>query len=560
MAKLQIDLSGRAGLAPRFWGDIDRTVATPELRILGKEGQMADGIYNPFRRYGYMSPSNATFTDVTLDNASVGVLSSSIYDSVNDDFYFMDRQECQIYKGDGLDDVALTRVNGHGATGTPVSMDLEIYQINGSRKIFYVYEKSGNLEVGVSNLPFDNTTSSPNWLTNAAAAGTATGSANATGSFTVAITNDAFMRVADNGFAYIFQDNNIHKIDGSTNGGASGTLSANVVQFPAYFQIIDAVDYRGNMYIALHQNTQAVLSAGVSVSTNSTPCGIVIWDRQTSSVNMKDYIPLEGIKQIRKIYVSPQGDLRLIVVNSENITEIRKYNGSTFVAIEEAGYLAHPQFHDSVTTIGGLTVWLGYNGNIYAHGKISPFDTEGIFKIGNLPESIQTFGITTGAVLFGGGSTDSYSGNTKPYKTGLYVTYNNASSSKLIKAWDIYGTGADGITTPLQEQGDVYTLVKFLPAMSSVNFIDIYNFPIGTTGTSTCGTVKIYFNQSSTAWATKTITRDQAARGYITIDVDKQFINSIQLEIEFKNDVFPGTSDYAPSFAVVDYTPTETRG
>lgn len=743
MAKLQIDLSGRAGLAPRFWGDIDRTVATPELRILGKEGQMADGIYNPFRRYGYMSPANATFTDVIQSNIltttlgssvaweTVGVaitptgasvpavtgiissgsedtsdttytlshttnssttflviavqnmtgtgvptgvtwdgaamtkavetssngflsiwyylspgnktadivatwgvntaeksihaininggnainvtgtgtgssttasltlsptvsntllfmatgslnathapgegqtertdlvtggpgvfryststkadattiLGSSIYDSANNDFYFAERGQ-RIFKGDTLDDTTLNPEHDLGATGTPVIMDLEIYQLNGTRKLFYVYESGGNLNVGEATLPiaFEN----DNWLTT-----------DVSGAFTNGLTNDAFMRVADNGFAYLFADNDIHKIDGTTNGGANGTISANVLQFPEYFQIVDAIDYRGNMYVAIHQNTEAVHSAIYTQRTNSIPCGIYIWDRRTTVVNTQDYIPLEGVKQIRKIYVSPQGDLRLIVVNSENIVEIRKYNGSTFAAIEEAGYIAYPQFHDSLTNIGGLSVWLGVNGNIYAHGKISPFDIEGIYKIGNTPDTVYTASTPTGAIMFGGGNTDSSTAGFKSYKTGLYIPYINSSAVALLKAWDIYGTGADGITNAQQEQGNVYTLVKFFPTMSTVHYIDIYNFPQTGSGSTTCGTVKIYFNQSSTAWASKTITRDQAARGYVTIDVDKQFVNSIQLEFEFETSIGIPTFDYAPSFAVVDYTVTETRG
>ena len=546
MSKLQIDLSGRAGLAPRFWGDIDRTVATPELRYLGKEGQMADGLYNPFRRYGYMSPSNATFTDVTLDSASISVLTSSIYDSVNDDFYFMDRQEVQIYRGDTLDDVALTKVRGLGATGTPVSMDLEIYQVNGVRKLFYVYEKSGNMDIGIATLPF--AAENDTWLT-----------VTTSGAFTNAITNDAFMRVADNGFAYIFQDNNVHKIDGTTAGGTNGTVYANTIQFPPFFQIVDAIDYRGNMFIAIHQNTEGVLNGSSTVRTNSIPCGIYIWDRQTTVVNTRDYVPLEGVKQIRKIYVSPLGDIRIHVINSENISEIRKYTGSTFTTVEEVGYLAHPAFHDSITNIGGMTVWLGYDGNIYAHGKPSPFDNEALFKIGNLPEAIAGSGFKTGAVLFGGANTDSSTSGFKAYKTGLYTAYQNSASAFKLKTWDIYGTGADG-STSLQEQGDVFTLVKFLPAMSTVNYIDIYMWPLGTTGSTTAGTVKIYFNQSSTAWASKAITRDQASRGYITIDVDKPYINSIQIETEFPSDTLVGTSDFAPSFAVVDYEVTKTRG
>lgn len=745
--KLPIDLSGRAGLAPRFWGDIDRTVATPELRVVGKDGQMADGIYNPMRRYGYMSPSNATFTGVSVGSdltttlgssvtwASVGValapsgtslpvfngsassgveetndtsftlshtvgaalsnaclivavqhesgsavptgvtwngtamtlgasttaggfisiwylvspaagtfniiatwaantaektihaltftgvsgtpintsgtgtgtsttalvtltptvencmlvlatgsqnathapgtgqtertdlastttpyryststkpgsiaaiLSSSLYDSLNDDFYFSERGQ-SIFRGDTLDDTALTSVLNLGATGTPQIMDLEIYQINAVRKLFYLYETGGNMEIGIATLPFASNNNT--WLT-----GTTSGA------FTNAITNDGFIRVADNGYAYIFQDNNIHKIDGTSVGGTNGTVVANVLNFPAFFQVIDAYDYRGNMYIGIQQNIEGVLNSGITVRTNSNTCGVYIWDRQSTVISTRDYIPLEGVKQIRKIYVSPTGDLRLHVINSENISEIRKYNGSTFIPVEEVGYKAHPQFHDSQTNIGGLTVWLGSNGNIYAHGKITPFDNEALYKIGNAPETVSSSGLATGAILFGGANTDSTSAGFKAYKTGLYISYaDSAATTILLKAWDLYGTGADGLTA-LQEQGDVYTPVKFLPMLSTVNYIDIYMFPVATSGSTVVGTVKIYFNQSSTAWASKTITRDQAARGYFTIDVDKQYVNSVQIEIEFSSSTAIGTSDLAPSLAVVDYTPTTTRG
>ena len=741
MAKLQIDLSGRSGLAPRFWGDIDRTVATPELRILGKPGQMANGTYNPMRRYGYMSPANATFTDVstganmtttlgssqtwqsvavalkpsgstvpvfsgtassgvedtsdtqlaishtvtgsvatlvvavtsmtgsnptsvtwdgtaltlavsattsgfisiwylynanpiastvianwatntaekaihamnftgvssnainsstsssgtsttatttmtpTVENTmfvmatgstnathtqgegqtertdlpstttpfryststkgnTITIIGSSIYDSVNDDFYFAERGQ-RIFKGDTLDDVELAQALDLGTTGTPIIMDLEIYQVNAEKKLFYVYKTGGNMNVGIATLPFASNNNT--WLT-----------ATVSGFFTNALTNDAFMRVADNGYAYLFQDNNVHKIDGTSDGGTNGTVSANILRFPIYYQIVDAVDYRGNMYIGIHQSTEAVFSAGVSERTNSISCGVYIWNRDVALTSIRDIIPLIGVKQIRKLYVSPSGELRLHVINSENISEIRKYNGSNFVPIEEIGYNAHAQYHDTITNIGGLTVWIGNNGNIYAHGKISPFDNEALYKIGDLPETNSSSG--NGAILFGGTNTNSSTTGFKSYKTGLYVTYTTYSDgSPKIKAWDIYGTGASGVN-PSQEQGDVYTLVTMLPMMSTVHYIDLYCFPNSGSGSTTAGTVKIYFNQSSTAWASKTITRDMAAKGYITIDVDKQYVNSIQIEIEFSTSSLVGSLDFAPSMAIVDYSITSTRG
>lgn len=542
MAKLEIDLSGRGGLAPRFWGDSDRTTATPELRYLGGANQIADGIYNPFRRYGYMSPANATTATLTYTGGTHdAIMGSSIYDISNDDFYFAERGQ-QIFKGDGLDDIILAQVLDLTSTGTPVLMDLEIYQLNGVQKLFYVYEKSGNMEIGEADLPF--ASANNNWLT-----------ADVSGSFTNALTNDAFMRVADNGFAYIFQNNNIHKLDGTTNGGTNGTVSANVLQFPTFFGINDAIDYRGNMYVAIRQDTSN--PAGNNNAVFSSKVGVYIWDRLTSIVRTRDFIPLEGVKYIRKIYVSPEGDLRMICVNTERITQIRQFTGSTFKVIEEPGLLADFTYHDGLTTFSNFTTWMGDTGNIYAHGKISHLDKEVLYKIGNISDVNSTS--PTGAILFGGANTDSGSAGFKGTKNALYIGYNNNSSTKKVVEWDIYGTGSDGVTA-LQEQGDVYTLVKYLPQMSTVNFIDIYMAALSTSGSTTQATLKIYFNGSTTQWASKVVTRDDIAKGYIRIDIDKPYINSIQIETEFPTAVAIGTTDYSPSIAVVDYTPTGTKG
>jgi hypothetical protein len=251
----------------------------------------------------------------------------------------------------------------------------------------------------------------------------------------------------------------------------------------------------------------------------------------------------------------------LFIINSENVGEIRLYNGSTFVSVVETGIKSHPQFHDSIGNLGNLTVWLGYDGKIYAHGKISPFDKEGMFTLGQVQETLTSSGVRTGAILIGGNNTDgSPSGtNNKGYKSGLYLSYSDSAGADVVKVWDIYGTGASGDTGTV-DQGDVFTLVKFFPTMSTVRYIDLYMYPVSGSGSTSVGTVKIYFNQSSTAWASKTITRDIASRGYLLIDVDKQYINSIQLEFEFNSSVQIGTNDLAPSVAVVDYEPTQARG
>lgn len=548
MEQLLIDLSGRGGLAPRHWGDVDRTVAVPNLRYLAGESQLADGVYNPMRRYGYLSPANGSFNSVTPTGGTFdAMLSSSIYDSVNDDFYFAERGE-QIFRGTDLDDLVLQSEIDLGSTGTPRIMDLEIYQVNNVRKLFFVHEKSGNLQIGISDLPYDTSDDDLTWLT-----------ATATGAFTNALSGEAFMRVADNGFAYLFADNDVHKIDGTASGGTNGTVSANVLQFPEFFAITDAVDYRGNMYIAIRQDTSFSYENGETQRANNAQVGVYIWDRLTSVVQTRDYIPVHGCREIRKLYISPSGELRMICVNAERVSEIRRFTGSAFEVIEELGINAHPQFHDSLTVAGNMAMWLAPNGYVYGHGKIAPNEPEGLFKLTQLSDTLISSGVVTGAILFGGANTDSGSAGFKTHKTGLYLAYRTATPAYVMQEWDIYGTGSAGYTCN-QHQGDVYSPVKYLPQMSTVHHIDVFMFPGGGSGSTTAGTVKIYFNQSTTQWASKTITRAESALGYKRFEVNKQYVNAVQLEIEFPGGTSVGTTDFAPSYAIIYYEPTNTVG
>lgn len=565
MAKLTIDLSGRKGLAPRFWGDIDRTTSVSRRRLLGSEGQMADGIWNPFRRYGYLAPANATMQDVTPAAGSFeGQLSTSIYDSENDDFYFGERGRV-LWRGDTLDDTTLTSVLDLGSTGTPRILDTEIYQINGVRKFFVIYEQGDALDIAVSNLPYDSTTDSLSWLSGAVAAGTATGSVNATGAGSFPLTaptsnGEAFMEVADNGFAYLFMENKVLKIDGTTDGGTGGTVTT-VFTAPVYFRMVDAIDARGKMFIAIHQYSLAVRDLLEATTVYSAKVGVYVWDRISPVINTVDYIPIQGCKEIRKIYVAPNGRVRVFVVNSENVAVIMEYNGSEFVPIIETGILAYPRFRDSLAIVGGSTIWLGQIGDnanldgvVFAHGKITPQDTESIYKIGTI-----TDWIAPGAILFGGASTSATSTGFKRHKTGLYLAYATAAGAISLTAFDIYGTGGDGVTA-LGLVGGISTLMIPLPAMSTIEYIDIHMLNTITSSTTVIGNIEIYFDGVATIWATKNITYADAATGHMRIEVNKPFVNSIQLFLNFDPAIATGGDEFAPFMAVVTYTPTKTKG
>lgn len=532
MAQLTIDMSGRNGLCQKWWGDSYLgATAKPHLRILTREGEVANGIYNPFKRYGYLSAGNNTYTQVTADGGDPNVLiGSTLYDMVNDDSYFAEAGQ-ELYTGDGLNDTTLSTAVAYGAS--TVIHDLEVYQVNDVRKLFTIYKTSaGKAEIGISDLPYDTADDDLTWLT-----------ATVSGSFTNDLVNMAFMRVADNGFGYLFMDNQVHKIDGTTlTGGANGTITPNALLFPNHFQLTDACDYRGKMFITLRKDQADQLGNAINTKSQNAEVGVYIWDRSTTTAGGADFIPINGVKEIRKIWVGPQGDLRVMTTNSDRITQIRTYTGSTFKVIKTVGYLASPLYHDGLTVHDLMTTWYGQNGKIYSHGQLTEDDSEALYVIGE-PSVINA----SGAILFGG---DLYT------DAGIYLSSTLTSGPTP----RIYKWGWNDIDGNTAHRGDVFTPVKYLPQMSTVQNIEVYCRPVGT-GTSTIANVKIYFNQSAIAWATKAITLDDTGRGYIDIDVNKPFVNSIQLETEFSTAiVLTGDTDFAPSYAVVNYTQTNTKG
>ncbi len=414
------------------------------------------------------------------------------------------------------------------------------------------------LRVGIASLPF--ASADDNWLTDGVIyppGGTVSND------FTNSTTSSYnFIRVADNGFAYLFADNAIHKIDGTATGGTNGTMSENVITFPPHFRIADAVDYRGSFYIAIHQSQ---IDPTSTTQTNyATPCGVYVWDRLSSVVQTRDYVPIEGVRVIKRIYVAPSGGLRLIVVSSDGTTQIREFNGSVFTIVKELGIGAAPQYVDSLTTTGTKTLWLAPDGWLYAHGQSIPSGPEALVKIGQIraPQAETTAGyaenITAGAMLVGYGTDTAATGYRSDRQA---VTLSYSTGTPLVKKFFPFDKSSINSTDQNTLQGDIFTGTHFLPTMSTVASLDIYCLAGTASGSTTQATVKIYFNGSATAWASKLITRDDVAKGYKHIEINKQYITSIQLEFEYPTNVaLSDTYDFHPSYGVVEYEPTITKG
>lgn len=550
MAFIQLDFSGRDGLAPYYGGDRDRDYfptigenSQPNLRYLGSQNQFADGIFNPFRRFGYLSPANNTFTDLSSDSPlpTGRYMKTTVYDVDNNDVYFGENRS-KIYKLDGLDDTSLSLQRDISLTDD--LFDLEIYVVNDVKKLFYITSTTtaGIGKIGIADLPFSNP--DDNWF-----------SSTATGGFT--LTHDApmFMRVADNGFAYVFNDNEVHKIDGTINGGANGTVTGGVLAFPQTFQMTDAVDYRGLMFIALRQDEKSFGLINEDVFNSSV--GIYVWDRLSTAINTRDYIPIQGVRSIQRMYISPAGRLRIITNDSENFIQIREFNGSQFDVIKTLGRFSAPVYTDGLTNISLLTVWLGQDKNIYAHGRLSELDKEALYKIGQVEESGSL--ILPGAISFGGSTSNPSSGGYKTYKSGLYLSFRDLSGvDRKVQEWDMYGTGAAS-NTGVANTGNIYTKVNYLPLLSNIKQCTIYCMPTEGNDDTVIATVKFYKNQQTTPFSIKPVTKKDASKGYIQFQLNQQNVNATQIKIEYEN-VAIGPDDFSPSIGVLEYSPTGSRG
>ena len=97
--------------------------------------------------------------------------------------------------------------------------------------------------------------------------------------------------------------------------------------------------------------------------------------------------------------------------------------------------------------------------------------------------------------------------------------------------------------------------------MSVVRRVTIFCRQETVSSASTAATVKIYLNQApSGAWlASKTVIRNDINKGYAEFEINKPYINSIQLEIEYPTEASIA-SDFNPSHATIEYEPSQDIG
>jgi hypothetical protein len=642
MATTTIDFR-KADLAPMFNGDRNRAQGDPQLRHLVAETQVADGIFNPFKRHGYLSPANQSYKRITptgtlLTYGSVPRVFANATNVSGESVMLAGTRFWQA-TGDNFTTLSSDATSIHGDT-TTWPMDLELYYINGvsGRTFMLTSDTSGtDGKLRYYNHGADTYTTVQSSLV---------------------LDEYSCLARADNGFMYVIGQNRVHKFDGTEAAGASGLFTSNVLVFPSKLALRGGIDYRGVMFMGvvgwettggsgLMDNTVSYRSVPVSTSSLPIYAGVFLWDRLSTTVRMRDFIEIPNIQNLVGFHISPLGTLRVYGISNHRTTQLLEWSGTKFNIIRELGPQAYPAQPKGVRTSGLFTYWLGQDGYVYCIGRASALDEkEQLAKILDvnavaadmcgvvgttislagavLPASFQNTGqvdttdridheslligfqysngpsvtcamtiaspavvtasahglgvgdsikfSTTGAlptgltagttyyVISAGLSADDFrvsasaggsAINTSGTQSGVH-SFRKTVSNEVIRVFPFTNQTLQSVT-PKANIGNVYSGVKYFKRLSTIKHIDFYCAPGTTSGTDTVATIKFYANQSTTAFSTKTVTRNDLVKGYKSIDLNKLWVNALQIEIEFETTQTLGPNDFAPAMAVVEY-------
>jgi hypothetical protein len=667
--QVQFDLSGTKGLANRFYGDKNLTASQPNLRYLGGDGQLAEGVFNPITTLGYLSPANnttkvvtgttsyllssaiivpqriaeastdaiffsdeavtgttgkimnldtaidtsldqayeiptfngylfettatdatniitpyvETLNDLGIENASaVKYLSTTQGGLTQNTTYYVGNisgQTFKLYAEVGLSTLIeitsnLTELQFETVPGSSQytkSEDFALYQLNGTPKIYFTRHNTTTNAVGDSICVASTVMGSPDVTWSLLPITVANNARPAGAGVTLIKSAGRIVFIpSDNGFLYVLNGNVVHKIDGGITGGTYGTITPRVLQFSGntartgvnvITRLIDGIDFRGKMYIGLHVNPSFdTRTSSITGKTIPMFVGVYVWNRSSTVASMQDFIEIVGVKELKSIHKF-QGQPSCFTISVDGYTQFRVWNGTEFKVVKTLGQNAYPVYRrHSVHENGDNIMWLGNDGKIYCYGKIEEGLENALYILGDMSLNVTNGQTYSGSGVFiAANATETVTTGNQAQPLAFYLSYTDTAGNHL-KKWYPYSTDTVATIAQTGHIGNVYTLVKYLPDMSTVKYVDIRCAPTGT-GTTEIATIKYYFNGSATSSFSKVITKDQASRGYIRHEINKPYCNAIQMEIEYSTTNTLGASnDFRPSLAVVTYEDSNTKG
>jgi hypothetical protein len=569
--KMYIDISGRGGLAPRWFGDEGDTFSQhPEYRYIGTEDQktatdgettasdFAAGVWNPSRRYGYMAPANNSFTAVANSTGTsyAREIRATCYDPLSKKAFYAENQNTTAATGCSIWINVTNTATTWSLLNTPTwswpnttiygFTDCVIYQLNGVPYMLASYMTSSSsgdiLAFGTNG---DTTNNSINWLTAVASGGSALG-----------IWDHFF--VPSTYYLYIVEQNFVHRIDGtSQTGGAGGTFVAKVLVASANAVFTAGISWNGNLFLAAVDapptfQTVSSIFPGDNSTYSSNQARVYVWDESVTTIENVQYITITGVKTISKMYVNRAGNLRMLCVSSKRTLQVRQYNGVTFDVIEEGGIQTMPRYRACIQQAGDCIVWQGADGYIYQHGPVTTGETDQLNIIGDTASFVSERASSFfGAMLF----LDNNNLANKS-RTSISVSVYDSNTSAIYNK--LFYPNITGVTS---HTGNVYTMVKYFPQLVKVNYARVYHH-VGTASVPATiqGTLSIYLNQASSNPLQYSITQQDIAKGFKYCKISQgaaAAVFGIQAEIQWASVTTSDDTDWLPRMLEIDYTPID---
>lgn len=601
MAKLQIQLNGKAGLAPKHFGNGLYSSNDQHLKYLGKTGQMASGIWNSYRYDGFMSPMPDQYQTIYLQRLDSGQDQSRVLNFIYSDVD-VGSGEIVLFDDDGLylskDNPFIAAIGSNidfggnftspyftredkNTGGTTILAetvnDAVKSQYAGAAAYYYTWGDKIGRSSSVSTIGKVTGTSIVQWI----AASTNPGG------LTALYTNWPTLVNGNNQYIYVLDGSSIHGINVSpsgTVGNANGTFDSDIIIFQATVSLIDGIEHAGNIYLSISEgesNMNIFDIPNQRVITN-VRCSVYIWNKISDQQLQANEIPLSNCKQVGRIWVM-DGNIYVITVNTSNVMEIRILSGGSFKVLHEIGGDAEFNVGKNsleVTPIG--TIIATNKGNLFLLNKENGLVKLGVYASdvdqdestlvsyngdnGNEPSNtVQGLRNSVANLTIAYTSTD-HTGTTDGIRMVKFYLHNHGTMLNNYEGGTYTAAEQTWLDANIPEiplkanQGDVYTLVKYLPKLSTVNHIYIACKPTADASDSVkIATIKVYYNNSTTVGHEHDVYQKEASRGYIHMNVNEPNVNAIQLEIEWDTDQIMGENDFATSFALVDYTPTRTN-
>lgn len=360
---------------------------------------------------------------------------------------------------------------------------------------------------------------------------------------------EGFLHPAQNGFLYIFTGNRVHKFDGGSTGGLSGTLTADVLTFPSYFKALDAVDSNSLVYIPIETSTTAEPD---SRWFDADQIGVYSWDYQSILSTIRNYYPAPGARSLKRIFLDSEGDVRLITINEDGFTEIRSLTSGKFTIDYTLGLNSYPLTRDAFSYVNSMCTWLGKDGITYMLGKIRPDSKEALYKVGTVN------GLAVGTMTMGVFQVGNALANQS--RDGVLISYHDSTAGNKLVRWYPHGVGTISTVAQLASAGNVYTLVIQMPTLAKINYMRFYHAPVGTASTTVRGTITTYTNQSTTPARTDNVTAKDVKTGYMYVKLGQALqanLFAVQFKLSWPTTGAMSTStDWMPRMLEIDYEPT----